>query len=215
MHKYLLFDLDNTLYSCRYDLEDNVRRRMKEFSAVFLGITPEEVWQMRLEQGKKYGTTLEWLMNDKGFTDVETYLAAVHPKGEADNLPPDPQLKIFLESIRIPKAVLTNSPGEHAELILDKLGIAGLFTHIFDSRQCGFKGKPHSDVFNYALNILGMRPADVLFIDDNPQNVEGFIVMGGGGLLLDENNVFNDYPYSKISDLKELKKYICVAGDKT
>ena len=208
MVTYLLFDLDNTLYSCRFGLEDNAKRRMKEFSAAYLGVTPEEAWQMRLEQGKKHGTTLEWLMNDRGFTDVEAYLLAIHPEGEADNLPPDPQLKDFLESIQIPKAILTNSPREHADLILDKLGFAGLFTHIFDIRQCGFKGKPHPDVFNNALNVLGMQPADVLFIDDSPQYVKGFIAMGGRGLLLDERNVFHDYPHSKISDLKELSQYL-------
>jgi len=208
MLKYLLFDLDNTLYSSRYGLEDNVRQRIRVFMAGFLGITPEEAWQMRIDQGYKYGTTLEWLVYEKGLTDADAYLAAVHPKGEADNLPPDPQLKAFLESIRIPKAILTNSPKEHADLIMDKLGIAGLFAHVFDIRQCGFKGKPNPDVFNNALNVLGVGAADVLFIDDNPQYVKSFIAMGGKGLLLDENNAFDDYPYSKISEIKELKQYL-------
>ena len=208
MLKYLLFDLDNTLYSCAFGLEDNVRRRIKEFCAVFLGVKPEEVWKRRFEQGSKYGTTLEWLMNEKGFTDVEAYLAAVHPTDEADNLPPDPRLKAFLESIPIPKAILTNSPQEHADRILDKLGFIGLFTHVFDIRQSGFKGKPQPDVFNNALNTLGVLPADVLFIDDHPQYVEGFIAMGGKGLLLDEKNVFDDYPHSKIRELEELGRYI-------
>jgi putative hydrolase of the HAD superfamily len=204
----LLFDLDNTLYSCRWGLEDNVRRRMKEFCAAYLGLSPDEIWRQRMEQQHKYGTTLEWLMNDKGFTDVEAYLAAVHPKGEADNLEPDPELRAFLAGLPLPKAILTNAPGEHAELILGKLGITGLFTHIIDIRQNGFKGKPHPETFNRALGILRHKAEDVLFIDDNPSYVQGFIALGGQGLLLDENNIHRDYPHAKIRELRELAAFM-------
>lgn len=208
MIKYLLFDLDNTLYSSRYGLEDNVRNRIIHFAAGYLGLSPEEVWRQRMEYRQNYGTTLEWLMHKKGFTDMDTYLAAAHPVNEADDLPADPELRSFLESIPIPKAILTNSPKEHTDLILDKLGIPDLFTHIFDIRQTGFKGKPSPEVFYFALNTLGLQPADVLFIDDVPQYVSGFLVLGGKGLLLDENNTHIHYPNPKIQNLKELTEYL-------
>jgi putative hydrolase of the HAD superfamily len=208
MLNYLLFDLDNTLYSCRHGLEDNVRRRMLEFTAAFLGTSPEEVWRQRTAYRRQYGTTLEWLIGEKGFTGVEDYLAAVHPAGEADSLPPDPELGAFLAGIPIPKAVLTNSPREHADLILGKLGIADLFTHIFDIRQTAFQGKPRPEVFYYALNTLGVQAAEVLFIDDQPDYVRGFLDIGGRGLLLDENGVFGDYPHPKIKNLRELAEYL-------
>jgi putative hydrolase of the HAD superfamily len=208
MLKYLLFDLDNTLYSCRHGLEDNVRYRIRQFTSVLLGISPEEVWRQRMAYWRQYGTTLEWLMGEKGFTGVEAYLAAVHPLDEADSLPPDPKLRAFLADIPIPKAILTNSPREHADLILDKLGIADLFTHIFDIRQTGFKGKPRPEVFNYALHTLGVRAADVLFIDDNPDYVRGFLALGGSGLLLDENGAHGDYACPKIKELEELAGHI-------
>jgi putative hydrolase of the HAD superfamily len=208
MLKYLLFDLDNTLYSCRHGLEDNVRRRMLEFTAAFLGVSPEEVWRQRMAYRRQYGTTLEWLMSEKGFTDVEAYLAAVHPQDEADALPPDPELGAFLEHIPVPKAILTNSPEEHAGLILGKLGITDLFTHIFDIRQTAFKGKPRPEAFNHALGILGVSPPEVLFIDDHPDYVRGFLALGGKGLLLDENNAHNDYPHPRIRNLRELAGYV-------
>ena len=208
MLKYLLFDLDNTLYSCRWGLEDDNRRRMRTFSAAFLGLSPEEAWRQRMMQADKYGPNLEWLMAEKGFTDVEAYLAAAHPKDEADSLPPDPELRAFLAGLPLPKAILTNSPMEHADLILDKLGITGLFTHIFDIRQSGFKGKPHGEAFNRALRILGVDVREVLFIDDTPSYVKGFIALGGMGLLLDENNVQTDYPHAKIRELKEIANYL-------
>ena len=208
MFKYLLFDLDNTLYSSRHGLEENVGRRIREFVAGYLGVTPDEAWCQRKASMGKYGTCLEWLVAEKGFTDTETYLAAIHPGDEADSLPPDGELRDFLSGISIPKAILTNSPREHADLILDKLGLHGLFTHIFDIRLCGFIGKPRREVFDNALKTLGVRAEEVLFIDDGPVYVEGFIAIGGKGLVLDENDIHKNCALPRIRDLKELIQYI-------
>jgi len=206
--KYLLFDLDNTLYSARYGLEDNVSFRIRKFASALLGITQEEVREIRRANMRQYGTCLEWLMAEKGFSDVEPYLAAIHPKDEADSLPRDDQLRALLTSIPMPKAILTNSPREHADLILDKLGVADLFTHIFDIRQCGFKGKPQKEVFDHALNSLGICFPEVLLIDDNPHNIEVFIGFGGNGLLFDENNVHGNCPLPRIRDLVQIVEYL-------
>jgi putative hydrolase of the HAD superfamily len=208
MLKYLLFDLDNTLYSCRCGLEDNVARRMKEFAAAFLGLTPDEAWQQRMAAVQQYGTCLEWLMGEKGFTDVETYLAAVHPIDEADFLAPDSELRAFLSGLPLPMAILTNSPREHADRVLGKLELCDIFTHVFDIRQCGFLGKPRKEVFDNALRVLGVRAQEVLFIDDNPRYTQGFIDLGGNALLFDENNINTNYTSHKIRELKELTKYL-------
>ncbi|MDR2575143.1 MAG: HAD-IA family hydrolase [Treponema sp.] len=206
--KYLLFDLDNTLYSTRYGLEDNVSFRIRKFTSALLGITPEEVREIRKANIRQYGTCLEWLMAEKGFTDIETYLSIIHPKDEAASLPRDDKLSALLANIPIPKAILTNSPREHADLILDKLGVTDLFTHIFDIRQCGFKGKPQKEVFDHAINSLGVRFPDVLFIDDNPHNIEVFISFGGNGLLFDENNIHVNCLLPRIRDLIQIVEYL-------
>jgi len=211
--KYLLFDLDNTLYSSRYGLEDNVSFRIRKFASALLGITPEEVREIRRANIRQYGTCLEWLMEEKDFTDTETYLSLVHPEGEADPLPRDDELRGLLAGIPLPKAILTNSPREHADLILDKLGIADLFTHIFDIRQCGFRGKPQKEVFDHALNKLGVCYDEVLFIDDNPHNVEVFISFGGKGLLFDENNIHTACSLPRIRELGEIARHLQGTGD--
>jgi putative hydrolase of the HAD superfamily len=206
--KYVLFDLDNTLYSCRNGLEEAVARRIREYTAGFLGISVEEAWQMRKANMRQYGTCLEWLMTEKGLSDVESYFAFIHPDDEADTLLPDPQLRAFLESIPVPKAILTNSPCEHADLILAKLALGDIFTNIFDIRQCNFLGKPRREVFENALRVLGRRAEEVLFIDDSPFYVEGFIAIGGRGVLLDEKNIHQDVTLPKIHELKELTRFI-------
>ncbi|MCL2557155.1 MAG: HAD-IA family hydrolase [Treponema sp.] len=206
MLKYLIFDLDNTLYSCNFGLEENVERRLMEFSGALLGVSPEEAWEQR--KASKRGTCLEWLMADKGFKDVEAYFAAAHPGEEADSLKRDDELREMLACITLPKVILTNSPREHADRILDKLGIADLFAHIFDIRQFNFVGKPHKEVYEKVINTLGITIKEALFIDDVPTHVEGFQKLGGKAILLDEKDQHKKSDAHKIRRLNEIFRYI-------
>jgi putative hydrolase of the HAD superfamily len=212
MIQYLLFDLDNTLYSARYGLENNVHRRLREFVAHYLGLPPEEAWRQRAERIQDYGTTVEWLRAERGLTDTDRYFAAIHPENEADSLPPDPALRDFLQSIPLPKAILTNSPREHAERVLDKLTLSGVFTHLFDIRENGFRGKPRPEAFYRAFNRLGATPEQVLFIDDIPSYVDGCRALGGRGVLLDENDRSAAYPPPRIRNLRELEGLLTEEG---
>ncbi|MDR3343141.1 MAG: HAD-IA family hydrolase [Treponema sp.] len=208
MMQYILFDVDNTLYSTRYGLERNVRRRIVEYIATYLGISPEEAIRQRQEHMQWYGTTLEWLRAEKGLTDIDAYYAAIHPEGEADTLPPNPMLRNFLQSLPLPLAILTNSPKEHADRILQKIGITDRFTHLFDLRWNGFKGKPKAEVFYQVLAVLGTTPETTLFIDDTPPYVEGYRALGGKGLLIDEEDAYPTYPHPRIRRLQELTEYL-------
>ncbi|MDR2786195.1 MAG: HAD-IA family hydrolase [Treponema sp.] len=208
MIRYILFDLDNTLYSIRTGMEQDFQRRIIAFSSRLLGITPEAALIQRREGITRYGTTLEWLMGDKGFTAIDEYYAAVHPAGEEDCIPPDPELRRFLQSLNIPLAILTNSPREHTDRVLAKIGIADLFTHIFDMRWNGNQGKPLPSAFNRALDALGAAADNTLFIDDTPRYVQGYRDLGGRGILRDELDRHPDYPPPKIHELRELTAYL-------
>jgi putative hydrolase of the HAD superfamily len=208
MIQQLLFDLDNTLYSARYGLEENVGRRIAEYLAGYFGISPEEAVLRRRKRIALYGTTLEWLLAEEGFTETEAYYAAIHPQDEADTLQADPALRDFLEGLELPRAILTNSPMEHAVRILDKLQIRDLFPRIFDIRWNGFKGKPRPESFYRTLDALKTTPENTLFIDDYPRYVTGYIAIGGKGLLLDETDSYRDFPHQRIRELKELSAFI-------
>lgn len=208
MIRYILFDLDNTLYSAHYGLEDNVSRRIIEFLAMHCGFSLEEAKRQHRELLKVYSTTAEWLITEKGLTDIEPYYAAIHPAGEADSLPRNPQLRSFLASLHLPLAILTNSPKEHADRILDKLAISDLFTHVFDIRWNRFRGKPAPETFHRVLDVLGTAPETTLFIDDIPHCVEGYLALGGKGLLLDEPDAYPAYPHDRIRTLPELTGFI-------
>jgi putative hydrolase of the HAD superfamily len=208
MIRYILFDLDNTLYSIRTGMEEDFQRRIIAFTSRLLDITPEEALSRRREGITRYGTTLEWLMGEEGFAAIDEYYAAIHPAGEEDCIPPDPELRRFLLSLNIPLAILTNSPREHTDRVLAKIGIADLFTHIFDMRWNGNQGKPLPIAFNRALDALGSAADNTLFIDDAPRYVQGYLDLGGRGILRDELDRHPDYPGPKIRELRELTAYL-------
>ncbi len=205
---YILFDLDNTLYPSSLGLEQEMSQRIQEFTARHLGVPMEEARRRRHACTDRFGTTLEWLMAEEGLTDVETYYAAVHPDGEEERLAPDPKTRTFIQSLPVPVAVLTNSPLEHALRVLRKLDMEDLFTHIFDIRWNGLKGKPQEAAFRNALNEIGKDPQEVLFVDDFPSYVEGFVRLGGKGVLLDEENIHTTYPHPRIRALPELTRFL-------
>ena len=208
MIRHILFDLDSTLYSARYGLEDDFFIRLKEYTASWLGLSMEESEILRVEGYKRHGTTLAWLCNEMDFTSVDEYLAHVHPENEADSLPPDPELRRFLESLPCPCSVLTNSPLFHADRIIKKLGLEGIFTRIFDITCNQGKGKPNASSYRRALDAFGLGPEEVLFIDDLPHYVEGYLAIGGRGILFDEMGVHSGYTHERIGNLRELTRFL-------
>jgi putative hydrolase of the HAD superfamily len=189
-------------------MEEALQWRIIDYTARFLGLSHEEARGERTKRISRYGTTLEWLIHEKGLIDIDGYYAAVHPAGEEADLTPDPELRPFLRSLPIPMAILTNSPKEHSDRILKKLGISDLFTHVFDMRWNRNQGKPLPIAFNRALEVLGSVPGETLFIDDYPRYVEGYLSLGGKGLLLDEGNAYPNFPYPRIRCLRELTAFL-------
>ncbi|HTX73628.1 MAG TPA: HAD-IA family hydrolase [Rectinemataceae bacterium] len=204
MLRYLLLDLDNTLYSDERGMERDILRRMNEFVATYLGMSQHEAREIRRERVKRYGTTLEWLMSEEGFTDPERFFAAIHPEGEEYCIEPDPSLGALLDSIDLPKAVFTNSPREHADRVLRRLGVAERFEAVYDIRFCSLKGKPHAEAFRSVCSSCGVGPEEALFVDDLPKYVRGFVELGGNGVVLDEMGRHADSGLRRIHSLAEL-----------
>jgi len=208
MIRFALFDLDDTLYHHAIGMGEEIVRRMNDYVARYLGLTFDETVELRRKEAVKYGTTLEWLRAEKGFADVEEYFAAVHPEGEEHLLGEDPELARALDAIALPKAVLTNSPSEHAERVLARLGVADRFEAIYDIRFNGLRGKPWPDAYHRACAASGVAIDEAVFVDDLPKYVRGFLDLGGKAFLIDETGRFPAEDLPRIGSLAELARLV-------
>ena len=85
-----------------------------------------------------------------------------------------------LRATGYPLALLSNAPAEVAEAIAD-LPLAGAFAHRAFSCFLG-TAKPEPECYQAVLGMLGARPADVVFVDDRPENVAGAAALGIHGV---------------------------------
>ena len=184
---HLLFDMDNTLYPASSDMDKGITRRMLECVADYFHCDMEQAIALRAERIVHYSTTLEWLRAE-GLTDIEGFLAHVHPDNEADELQPQPKLRDFLISLNMPMSILTNAPHEHADRVLAKLGVEDLFEAVTDIRDAGFNGKPYPDSYLAALRKVGASLEETLFLDDMQKYTDGWVALGGTAVLIGDKN---------------------------
>lgn len=181
MIDYLLFDLDNTLYpaSCGLGLEMN--RRMSVFVAEHLNVDLTAADDLRRGARERYGTTLGWLRAEHALEDVNPYMDAVHPADLSPWITDDhaDEAQSVLGEIDLPAAILTNGPREHAERVLERLGIARRFDRLFDLRENNFEGKPAVSAYRRVIDELSIRPESTLFVDDMVQYLLPFRDLGG------------------------------------
>ena len=184
MISHLLFDLDNTLYPETAAMNQGITRRMLVYTAGFLGVTYDEAVALRRQRLPLYGTTLEWLRNEHGLTDVSGYFNAVHPPEEVDELQPDPDLRTLLLSLGLPMTVLTNAPRCHAERVLEFLNVADIFTGVYDVERNNLRGKPYPEAYLNAISGAGSTVAETVFFDDHKKYTDGYERLGGRAVLV-------------------------------
>jgi putative hydrolase of the HAD superfamily len=185
---HLIFDLDNTLYPSSSSLAAEMHERMTGFVAEHLGLPHEAAQALRQEGFRKHGTTLRWLQLEAGLSEPDSFLDYVHPENLCDLLPPAPDLRRLLDSLALPKSILTNAPRNHALRVLRHYGIEDCFGQVFDLQWNRYEGKPHRSAYERPLSALGLGANEAVFIDDVPDYLATFAAMGGNCVLVDESD---------------------------
>ena len=208
---YLLFDLDETLYPSSCGLMQAVSERMTEFVAGYLKVGEGEAARIRRRLRREHGTTLTGLIREYGLDVAEQYLAYTHDVPVESYLSEDPQLAAALAALPQSKSVLTNSPMEHAERVLARLGVRRFFQRIFDLRCNGYTGKPDEGVYSRALAEVGRSAPEVMLVDNHLDYLDPFRALGGQVLLIDEGGqaalqLPRDVPW--LRDIKELPAFL-------
>lgn len=208
--QFLLFDLDNTLYSASSGLGDYMHQGMSAFVAELLGVDFEEATALRRKHSSRYGSTLRWLKATREGVDIEAFLERTHPTNVGNYLSYSPEPREILSSIDLPKGVLTNAPREHAERVLDFYGIAEFFDFILDLRSDDFRGKPDDRVYRRAMEAAETPVEEILYLDDVLHYLSPFQAMGGQVALVDELGRYNGEARGipRITSIRELPELL-------
>ena len=172
MIKYLVFDLDETLYPRNSGLMKAINERIRSYMIERLGFDPKVVEQVRRGYYLKYTTSLRGLMLEYHI-DPEDYLAYVHDVPLERYLSPDStELKGALARIELQKLIFTNASREHALRILRFMGLEPFFSRIVDIRALGYVCKPLPEAFRRFLEIVGAQGEECILVEDSLRNLQ-------------------------------------------
>ena len=209
--RFLLCDLDDTLYPRSSGLMQAVGRLIRRYMIERLDLTPAEAERLKRRYYEQYGTTMRGLILHHK-VEPEDYLAYVHNLPLERFIRPNPALDEMLARIPLRKAVFTNASREHADDVLQILGVSHHFERIIDIRDFGFNSKPHRMAYRRMLALLDTRPDECILVDDAVHNLVPAKRMGMGTVLVggDSSPVGSpeDEPDLRIADILHLAEAI-------
>jgi putative hydrolase of the HAD superfamily len=174
----LFFDLDDTLYPASCGLWEAIRERISLYMHDFLGLSWEEIPELRRKYFEEYGTALRG-MEANYPVHRDEYLAFVHDLPLKEYIHPDPNLRAALEGLSARKVIFTNADSAHARRVLNVLEITSYFDDIVDINDLEPYCKPMPESFHRVmLRAEENDPRHCVLIDDMLRNVSGARKMG-------------------------------------
>ncbi|OGP84439.1 MAG: pyrimidine 5'-nucleotidase [Deltaproteobacteria bacterium RBG_16_54_11] len=202
--RYILFDLDNTLYPRECGLFHLIEERIKEYLRSRLGLTQAEAADLRRRYLREYGFTLVGLMKHQAI-DPEDYLAFVHEVDVEGVLAEDRGLAQLMSRIPLTKVIVTNGTERHAQRVIRSLGVEPFFSHIFDIAFMGYCPKPHLSTFHRVLDHLGVTGEECLMLDDYPPTLATARALGMTTIYVGEaGQAAADYQIGEIKGLEKV-----------
>ena len=164
-----VFDLDNTLYPHHVNLWQQVDLRIGEFVSRWLKVSAEEARRIQKDYYRRYGTTMRGMMTEHG-VHADDYLAYVH---QIDHSPLQPNPAMGAAIARLPgrKLVLTNGSTDHADKVLQRLGLAAHFEAVFDIIAAELEPKPAPQTYHKFLKAHGVNPGTSAMFEDLARNL--------------------------------------------
>lgn len=183
MIRYILFDLDETLYPPSSGLMPAITERMREYLERQYNLSPEDAHSMQKRYWTEYGTTLRGLMLEHEI-DPSQYLNFVHDIQVAEYIQPNPELNTLLARIPYEKVIVTNADTPHALRVLNQLGITAQFSRIFDIVFMEYECKPARGAYERVLRALDARGDECILVEDTARNLTTARELGIRTILL-------------------------------
>jgi putative hydrolase of the HAD superfamily len=188
MIKYLIFDLDETLYPRQAGLMQEIGVRISRYLIERLSLPEDPARELKQHYYQQYGTTLRGLIVERPDIDPEDYLHFVHDIPLSNYIGPNPALGDMLRSIPLTKVIFTNSTIEHAQKVLATLGIADQFSTIIDVRSVDFVSKPDPRAYQCILDLLQAGGDECILIEDSARNLRPAKALGMTTILVDSGD---------------------------
>jgi putative hydrolase of the HAD superfamily len=203
--RYILFDLDNTLYPRACGLFHLIEERIKEYLRVRLNLTYDEAAALRRQYLHAYGFTLVGLMKHNR-VDPDDYLPFVHEVDVEGVLAEDRGLARMMSCIPLEKVIVTNGTERHAQRVIRSLGVESFFSHIFDIAFMRYCPKPHLSTFYRVLNHLGVTAKECLMLDDHVPTLTTARALGMTTVYV--GNAEQAEAHYQIAEIKGLEKIL-------
>ncbi len=164
-----VFDLDNTLYPHHVNLWQQVDQRIGEFVSRWLKVSAQEARRIQKDYYRRYGTTMRGMMTEHG-VHADDYLAYVH---QIDHSPlqPNPTMGAAIAKLPGRKLILTNGSTDHADKVLQRLGLVTHFEAVFDIIAAELEPKPAPQTYHKFLRAHGVNPAKSAMFEDLARNL--------------------------------------------
>jgi putative hydrolase of the HAD superfamily len=192
--KYWIFDLDNTLYSGKTRVFEQVDKKMSKYISEKLNVNMVEAKEIQKNYFYEYNTTLNGMINNHKI-DANEFLEFVHDVN-IDFLKKDSLLNEELMKLDGKKIIFTNSSRKHAMNVIRKIGIDQHFDDIFDIVDSEFVPKPDIVSYKKLVEKHKIDPKLCVFIEDIARNLKPAYEMGMKTIWIE-----NDEPWArKFSD---------------
>ncbi len=177
--RHWIFDLDNTLYPVEAGITRQSGHRMRRFLKDRLAIADDdEARALQQRYFREYGLTLVGLIRHHG-VDAQDYFDHVYDL-DLSGLTPSPALAAALAALPGQRLVHTNSPTEHAERVLARLGCSGQIDAIYSIRDAEFRAKPAAAAYRRLVERHAVVPERAAMFEDMPRNLRPARRLGMG-----------------------------------
>ena len=192
--KYWIFDLDNTLYSGKTKVFEQVDKKMSKYISEKLNISVEEAKKIQKNYFHEYNTTLNGMIKNHQI-DPDEFLEFVHDI-DIDFLQKDLLLAEEIQKLEGKKIIFTNGSRKHALNVTKRIGIDKYFDDIFDIVDSNFVPKPLTEPYKKLVEKHKIDPKLCVLVEDIARNLKPAYEMGMKTVWIE-----NDEPWaSKFSD---------------
>ena len=165
-----LFDLDNTLYSGKTKVFEQIDKKMSKFISEKLNVSIDKAKKIQKNYFHEYNTTLNGMIKNHEI-DADEFLKFVHDVN-LDFLKADKPLEQEITNLSGKKFIFTNGSKAHAANVTKRIGIEKLFDGVFDIVESDFIPKPSIEPYKKIIEKYKIEPQYSIFIEDIARNLK-------------------------------------------